>query len=174
MTTRANVELALGCLFAASIPLSTTHPLGNPRKGAQPGAPVLEGVEVPERMLTALEAKCGDCHSQNTRYRFYSHLAPITWMIDHDVREGRASLDMSRWQVLQDRRSNQCTHENGVGSPRRTYATTGQCFTSSPAQLSQEEQKLLNDRVKSERKRLRQARAVSSDQSFVDAMVQKP
>ena len=47
---RAELELTLGCLFAASIALSTIHPLGNPRAGAQPGAPVLEGTEIPERV----------------------------------------------------------------------------------------------------------------------------
>jgi len=174
VTTRANVELALGCLFAASIPLSTTHPLGNPRKGAQPGAPVLEGVEVPERMLTAWEAKCGDCHSQNTRYPFYSHLAPITWMIDHDVRRAAqvwTCLD-GKFYKIEDRINALMKMASEVHAgqmpPRSNVLLHPQ------AQLSQEEQKLLNDRVKSERKRLRQARAVSSDQSFVDARVQKP
>jgi hypothetical protein len=55
---RAKVEFPLGCLFAASIALSTIHPLGNPRTSAQRGAPVLAATEVPERVRMALEAKC--------------------------------------------------------------------------------------------------------------------
>ena len=174
MTRRAKVELALGCLFAASIALSTTHPLGNPRKGAQPGAPALEGAEVPERVRTALEAKCGDCHSQNTRYPIYSHLAPITWMIDRDVREGRASLDMSRWQLykIEDRISalTKMASEVHAGQmPPRGYV-----LLHPQARLSSEEQKLIYDWAKTERKRLRQAPTVSSYQSIVDARVHKP
>lgn len=174
MTTRAKVELILGCLFGASIALSTVHPLGNPRKGAQPGAPVLDGTELPERVRNTLEAKCGDCHSQNTRYPLYSHLAPLTWMIDRDVREGRASLDMSRWQFYNlDDRINALTRMasevHTEQMPPRTYV-----LLHPHARLSPEEQKLIYDWAKSERKHLRRAPGISSAQSFVDSRTQKP
>jgi cytochrome c len=171
---RAELELTLGCLFAASIALSTIHPLGNPRTSAQPGAPVLEGTEVPERVRTALEAKCGDCHSQNTRYPLYSHLAPLTWMIDCEVREGRASLDMSQWQVynIEDRINalTRVASEVHTGQmPPRTYVSLHP-----HARLSPEEQKLIYDWAKSERKHLRWALNPGTDQSFADLRTQKP
>jgi len=171
---RAKLELTLGCLFAASIALSTIHPLGNPRTAAQPGAPVLEGTEVPERVRTALEAKCGDCHSRNTRYPLYSHLAPLSWMIDRDVREGRESLDMSRWQFYNvEDRINALTRmasEVHTGQmPPRTYV-----LLHPHARLSPEEQKLIYDWAKSERKHLRRALSPGSEQSSVDLRTQKP
>jgi hypothetical protein len=171
---RAKLELTLGCLFAASIALSTIHPLGNPRTGAQPGAPVLEGVDMPERVRTALESKCGDCHSQNTRYPLYSHLAPLSWMIDRDVHEGRESLDMSRWQLynIQDRINELTRMASEVRSgqmPPRTYV-----MLHPKARLSPEEQKLLYDWAKSERKHLRGALSPGSDQSSVDSRKQRP
>lgn len=171
---RAELELTLGCLFAASIALSTIHPLGNPRTDAQPGAPVLDGTEVPERVRTALEAKCGDCHSQNTHYPLYSHLAPLTWMIDRDVSEGRASLDMSRWQFynINDRINvlTRVASEVHAGQmPPRTYV-----LLHPHARLSPEEQKLIYDWAKSERKNLRWALSLNSDQSFVDTRTQRP
>lgn len=105
----AKIQLFLGCLFAASIALSTIHPLGNPHAGSQSGA-ILQGTDVPSQVLAALESKCGDCHSQNTRYPLYSHFAPFTWMIDRDVREGRQKLDLSRWQsYTPDERINSLT-----------------------------------------------------------------
>ena len=174
MTNRAKVELTLGCLFAASIALSTVHPLGNPHSGARPGAPILEGVDVPEPVRTALQAKCGDCHSQNTRYPIYSHIAPITWMIDRDVMEGREKLDMSRWQSYSVKdRINALTRmasEVHTGEmPPRPYV-----LIHPQARLSPEEQQLIYDWAKSERKRLRQAPDPSSDQSSVDTRTQKP
>ena len=174
MTTHAKVELALGCLLAASIALSTIHPLGNPHTDAQPGAPLLEGADVPERVRTTLEAKCGDCHSQRTRYPLYSHLAPITWMIDRDVRTGRARLDMSRWQFynIEDRINalTRMASEVHTGQmPPRTYV-----FLHPHARLSPEEQKLIYDWAKSERKHLRWALSPGSDQSSLDSRTQKP
>ena len=171
---RAELELTLGCLFAASIALSTIHPLGNPRAGAQPGAPVLEGTEIPERVRAALEAKCGDCHSQKTRYPLYSHLAPLSWLIDRDVHEGRESLDMSRWQFYNiEARINALTRmasEVHTGQmPPRTYV-----LLHPHARLSPEEQKLIYDWAKSERKHLRWALSHGSEQSSVDLGTQKP
>jgi cytochrome c len=171
---RAELELTLGCLFAASIALSTIHPLGNPRTGIQPGAPVLEGTEVPERVRTILEAKCGDCHSKNTRYPLYSHLAPVTWMIDREVRDGRASLDMSRWQSYNiDDRINALTRMasevHSKQMPPRTYV-----LLHPHERLSPEEQRLIYDWAKSERKHLRGALSPGSEQSPVDLRTQKP
>jgi hypothetical protein len=171
---RAELELTLGCLLGASIALSTIHPLGNPRAGAQPGTPVLEGTEVPERVRTALEAKCGDCHSQNTRYPLYSHVAPVTWMIDREVSEGRASLDLSQWQFHDiEYRINALTRMasevRAAQMPPRTYV-----LLHPHARLSPEEQKLIYDWAKSERKHLRWALSPGSDQSFVDSRTQKP
>jgi cytochrome c len=160
----AKIQLTLGCLFAASIGLSTIHPSGNPRTGAQLGAPVLEGADTPERVRAVLETKCGDCHSQNTRYPLYSHLAPLSWMIERDVREGREKLDLSRWQFYTiEGRINALTRmasEAHTGQmPPRTYV-----LIHHQARLSPEEQQLIYDWAKSERKHLRQASGPGSDQ----------
>jgi hypothetical protein len=153
----AKIELTLGCLFAASIALSTIHPLGDPRSGAQPGAPLLNGTDVPESVRTILEAKCGDCHSEKTRYPLYSHLAPVSWIIDRDVREGRNSLDMSRWEFYNiENRLNTLTRiasEVHSGQmPPRSYV-----LLHPHARLSPEDQQLIYDWAKSERKHLRRA-----------------
>jgi hypothetical protein len=31
---------------------------------------------------------CFDCHSNQTRWPWYSHVAPISWLVQHDVEEG--------------------------------------------------------------------------------------
>lgn len=168
------IPFVLGFLFAASVALSTVHPLGNPHKDAQPGAPVLQGAEAPERVRATLEQKCGDCHSENTRYPLYSHLAPLSWMIDRDVREGRESLDMSRWQFYNtEDRINALTRmasEVHAGQmPPRPYI-----LFHPQARLSTEEQKLIYDWAKSGRKQLRSMSSTGSDQSSLDSRTQKP
>jgi hypothetical protein len=44
-----------------------------------------------------LERSCHDCHSANTRWPWYSHVAPVSWIVARDVRRGRAKLDLSSW-----------------------------------------------------------------------------
>ena len=45
---------------------------------------------------------CFDCHSNETQWPVYSRIAPVSWLIQHDVREGRALLNFSEWQRPQD------------------------------------------------------------------------
>lgn len=44
---------------------------------------------------------CFDCHSNETVWPWYSNVAPISWFVSHDVKEGRASLNFSEWNRSQ-------------------------------------------------------------------------
>jgi heme-binding protein len=44
-----------------------------------------------------LRRACYDCHSNETRWPWYSAVAPMSWLIAHDVEEGRRRLDFSEW-----------------------------------------------------------------------------
>jgi hypothetical protein len=45
---------------------------------------------------------CFDCHSNETEWPAYSRVAPVSWLIQHDVSEGRAALNFSEWQRPQE------------------------------------------------------------------------
>ncbi|MCF6283699.1 MAG: heme-binding domain-containing protein [Candidatus Hydrogenedentes bacterium] len=38
---------------------------------------------------------CGDCHSYETKWPWYSRIAPISWMIIRNVNEGREEFNVS-------------------------------------------------------------------------------
>ncbi|WP_197524237.1 heme-binding domain-containing protein [Nitratiruptor sp. SB155-2] len=40
---------------------------------------------------------CGDCHSNKTKWPWYSNIAPISWLVAHDVKEGREHFNVSMW-----------------------------------------------------------------------------
>ena len=40
---------------------------------------------------------CGDCHSNETVWPWYSNVAPVSWLVAHDVQEGRENLNTSNW-----------------------------------------------------------------------------
>lgn len=44
---------------------------------------------------------CFDCHSNQTVWPWYSNVAPMSWLIQHDVDEGRAALNWSTWGLHQ-------------------------------------------------------------------------
>ena len=51
----------------------------------------------PSEIGTMLRASCYDCHSHETRWPWYSRIAPMSWAIANDVEDGRANLDLSTW-----------------------------------------------------------------------------
>lgn len=46
---------------------------------------------------------CFDCHSNETKWPAYARVAPVSWLIQHDVVEGRAVLNFSEWQRPQEK-----------------------------------------------------------------------
>ncbi len=40
---------------------------------------------------------CYDCHSNQTTWPWYSNIAPLSWLIQHDVEEGRSRLNFTEW-----------------------------------------------------------------------------
>ena len=67
----------------------------NPPVGAEPTW------DSPETRALAKQA-CFDCHSNETEWPAYSRVAPVSWLIQHDVSEGRAVLNFSEWQRPQE------------------------------------------------------------------------
>lgn len=43
------------------------------------------------------ETGCYDCHSNLTDWRWYSNVAPSSWLVQHDVEDGRGALNFSEW-----------------------------------------------------------------------------
>ena len=41
---------------------------------------------------------CFNCHSNETTWPWYSKIAPVSWLIMHDVKEGRSKLNFSDWK----------------------------------------------------------------------------
>lgn len=40
---------------------------------------------------------CADCHTNTSKWPWYSHVAPASWLVLHDVAEGREHLNASEW-----------------------------------------------------------------------------
>jgi hypothetical protein len=78
----AVVVLLLGIQL---VPVSRTNPAVTGEVGA------------PAHVMTVLETSCYDCHSHETRWPWYAYVAPVSWLVAHDVEEGREHLNFSTW-----------------------------------------------------------------------------
>jgi hypothetical protein len=90
------VALALVFLFVGSQfirPDRTNPPID--------AASTFEAVAKPDAGFAAIVKRaCYDCHSNQTVWPWYSQVAPVSWLVADDVKEGRAHLNFSEWGML--------------------------------------------------------------------------
>ena len=66
--------------------------------GSRENPPVIKepAWDSPKTRELAVKA-CFDCHSNETVWPWYSYVAPISWLVIHDVDEGREHLNLSEF-----------------------------------------------------------------------------
>lgn len=62
--------------------------------------PVETEVAASGEVRSVLRRACYDCHSNETVWPWYSGIAPVSWQIVRDVREGQEALNYSTWNRL--------------------------------------------------------------------------
>ena len=58
---------------------------------------IIEVETVPDDVKQILTTACFDCHSNNTDYKWYHKPAPVSWMINKHITEGKDELNFSDW-----------------------------------------------------------------------------
>lgn len=66
-----------------------------------------------------MERACFDCHSNETKWPWYTRVAPVSWLAVHDVNEGRAKLNYSQWRPSREDESIETIVEGSM--PPRAY-----------------------------------------------------
>ncbi len=61
------------------------------------GQSLAEQSPPPAEVARVLDRSCMDCHSDRTRWPWYSNVAPVSWFVADHVEEGRRELNFSRW-----------------------------------------------------------------------------
>jgi len=85
---RASLVLVVVLLLIQLVPYGRAH--ANPLVTGEPAW------DSPRTRELAARA-CFDCHSNETRWPWYSQVAPLSWLVQHDVVEGRSQMNLSEW-----------------------------------------------------------------------------
>ena len=91
MTAR-RILLGLLVLFLAIqvVPVERSNPPGG------------EWLPAPPAVEKILHRSCIDCHSNQTHWPWYAYVAPASWLVTHDVEEGRDHLNFSTWEIYDE------------------------------------------------------------------------
>jgi hypothetical protein len=93
---------------------------------ADPAASFEALLKPPQETAVVVKRACGDCHSNETVWPWYSKIAPVSWVVADDVKQGRAHLNLSEWNRLspemsQTRIREMCREAKEGGMPLFAY-----------------------------------------------------
>jgi DNA replicative helicase MCM subunit Mcm2 (Cdc46/Mcm family) len=83
-------------LLAAFVVIQFIHPKPNKSKGDQPYY-IGKTFSVPEEVNSILTKACKDCHSNNTRYPWYSNIQPADWWMNGHIKKGKKGMNLDEY-----------------------------------------------------------------------------
>lgn len=79
------------------------RPKKNVSGGPQPNN-IANVYPVPENVKAILAKACNDCHSNNTKYPWYSNIQPVAWWLANHVEEGKRELNYDEFATYRPRK----------------------------------------------------------------------
>ena len=70
------------------IPINKTNPI------------ITQDIQAPAEVKNILRNSCYNCHSNETKWPWYSNFAPISWMVINDVNDARKKMNFSTWNKI--------------------------------------------------------------------------
>lgn len=101
-------------------------------------------ITAPENVKTVLKKACYDCHSNETKWPWYTSVAPFSWIAATHVAEGRAWVNFSEWENYEEANKTKLKklifRAASHAMPPHTYK-----LMHKEAELTAEEKKLIRD-----------------------------
>jgi hypothetical protein len=131
--------LGVGLVTAAGLQFFNPA-LINP--AVEPGHDLMATNAPPAEIAALLHNACYDCHSSETKWPWYSHVAPVSWFLMSHINEGREALNFSDWPHDDYAAASQALKRIGkqVGAgrmPVRSYTWMHPAARLTPAQRKQ-------------------------------------
>lgn len=98
------IGLVLGLVLALTIIQIIPVERSNP--------PVTSDIPTSPEVKSILKRACYDCHSNETTWRWYSRIAPVSWLVAWDVAKGREEVNFSNWEQYSPKDQSENIHES--------------------------------------------------------------
>ncbi|WP_312206622.1 heme-binding domain-containing protein [Epilithonimonas hominis] len=99
------VVLLMVFIIIQFFPIDKTNPTTNE------GMDFLKIKNTPEPIAKLIKNSCYDCHSNETKYPFYSNIQPVAWLLKNHIDEGRKELNFSTFATYEPKRQAQKLEE---------------------------------------------------------------
>ena len=113
-----------------------------------PAATKQDEIIAPKEITSLLKTSCYDCHSNNTKYPWYSNIAPISWQVHSNIKNGRAWMNFSIWNKYSEKKK-QKFYKGIVDALNIKMPPAEYLLIHKDARLNPKERKMLQDWAKS-------------------------
>ena len=146
--------IAIGGVCLAGLASILVHPFGAVKKSVS-GKPLLGGAVVDRAVIQIVERSCQNCHSERTDWPWYSYVAPMSWLIERDVQQGRSHMNLSHWDEYGVQKREDTLAEISAMIRSRQMPPSRYLRLHPNARLSDDEIDLIYKWARAERKRLK-------------------
>lgn len=95
-TTRKLVKVLVIAVIAGAIGIQFIRP-DRTNPPVDPARTIEANTQLTPEVSAILNRACRDCYSNETRWPWYSNIAPISWQVTGHVTSGRLHLNLSDW-----------------------------------------------------------------------------
>jgi hypothetical protein len=99
----------------------------------------------PQEIASILSTSCYDCHSNQSKYPWYTNIAPVSWWIKDHINEAREELNFSVWEDYSDKRKKHKLEECFEMIEEGEMPLTSYTIIHNKASLNENQKKLLID-----------------------------
>jgi hypothetical protein len=112
-------------------------------------------IQVPADVDAILKRSCNDCHSYETRWPWYSNVAPASWLLASDVNEGREHMNFSDWALYDTDDAEDLFEEIADEVRKGGMPLSSYTFLHGEAKLTEEDKRRIIDWAQAEHRRLK-------------------
>ena len=100
---------------------------------------------VDAEVATLIRNACYDCHSNETKYPWYTYVTPLSWWVFDHVEHGREELNFSEWTSMSLKRKNHKLEEISEETLEGEMPLESYTPLHAEAQLTDEQRELISD-----------------------------
>jgi exonuclease VII small subunit len=118
-------------------------PIGKSNPAPTPNMDFLTIKKTPEKTAAMIRTSCYDCHSNESKYPWYSNVQPFGWFLKNHIEEGRKELNFSTFATYEKKRQVHQLEEAVEKLEKNEMPLDSYVLIHNDAKLTLEEQKEL-------------------------------
>ena len=126
-------------------------PIDKTNPAPTPGMDFLKIKNTPPEIAQIINISCYDCHSNETRYPWYSNISPASWFLKNNINEGRKHLNFSTFATYEPKQQAHKLEECIEMVEKKEMPLESYFIGHQDAKLTDEQRKILTDYFKKEK-----------------------